>query len=427
MPAELDPADPRYGIEDSSPHDKAGAQARENDDAGAESPLRSIHTDTFAELLKQLGISVIVSTYQAGFLIVLRHDGQAVNTHFRRCERPMGLAASGSRLAVGAAREIVQFRNMADVAGRLSGPRHHDACYLPREVHITGDIDIHEMAWGRSATGDQWPVISEEEGQAGNDAELWLINTRFSCLCTINRDHCFVPRWRPPFVHGLSPQDRCHLNGLAMIDGRPRYVTALGATDAASGWRDNKASGGVLLDVESSETIAHGLSMPHSPRWYDGKLWLEESGDGSLGIVDLASGKYQAVAHVDGFTRGLDFIGPYAFVGISQVRESAIFSGIPITQRLTERICGVSVVDLRNGREVAFVRFQDAVQEVFAVQIVPHRFPEILEFNDDLLKNSYALPDEALRDVSWVEPRAEQSNDGKESGDAGANATEPDG
>ncbi|MFT5526163.1 MAG: hypothetical protein ACI9HK_004136 [Pirellulaceae bacterium] len=369
------------------------------------SPLRSLHTDSFAELLAQLEVSVIVSTYQAGFLIVLRHDGSAVNTHFRNCERPMGLAASGNRLAVGAAREIVQFRNVGDVAAKVEGPQPHDACYLPREVHITGDIDIHEMGWGKSVAGDLSAGVNHN---GTDDSELWLVNTRFSCLCTIDRDHSFVPRWRPSFVSGYSPQDRCHLNGMAMVDGLPRYVTALGETDSAAGWRENKARGGVLIDIESGEFISRGLSMPHSPRWYNGRLWLAESGDGSLGTVDLATGRYEAVSKLDGFTRGVDFIGPYAFVGISQVRESAIFSGIPITERLKERICGVSVVDLRSGQEVAFVRFEDAVQEIFAVQIVPHRFPEILEFSNDLLSNSYVLPDEALNQVSWVEPREEK-------------------
>ena len=146
--------------------------------------------------------------------------------------------------------------------------------------------------------------------------------------------------------------------------------------------------------------------MPHSPRWYDGRLWLLESGDGSLGTVDLATGKYEAVCHLDGFTRGLDFCGPFAFVGISQVRESAVFSGIPITERLDERICGMSVVDLQSGSEVAFVRFQDAVQEVFAVQVLPHRYPELLLPNDELVENTYALPDAWLSQVSWLDDAA---------------------
>ena len=349
--------------------------------AAVSSHLRSIHTDSFAEFLCETGRSVVATTYQAGFVVVLRYDGNGLNTHFRRAARPMGLAARPGWMALGGAREVVEFANMADVVSQLDEPGDHDACYLPRRIHMTGDVDIHEMGWG--------------------GGELWFVNTRFSCLCTLDGEHSFVPRWRPPFISGLSPQDRCHLNGMCLIDGKPRYVTALGESDEASGWRKNKARGGVLIDVESSETVVRGLSMPHSPRWYDGKLWLLESGDGSIGTVDLATGKYEAVAKVGGFTRGLDFVGPYAVIGVSQVRDSAIFSGIPITERLEERICGVSLVDLRSGREVGYVRFEDAVQEMFAVQVLPHRFPEILETNSDLLGSSYALPDEALSDVAW--------------------------
>ncbi len=357
-----------------------------------ESPLRSVHTDSFAALLQQSGRSVAVTTYQAGYVVLLRHDGQALNTHFRAANRPMGLAVSDSHLAVGAARELVQFENVAEVTDLLEGPRPHDACYLPRKIHVTGDIDIHEMAFGQSSSG------------VSRFSDLWFVNTRFSCLCSLDDEHSFVPRWRPPFISSLSPQDRCHLNGLAMIDGRPRYVTALGSTDKPRGWRENKPSGGVLIDIDSGETIVRGLSMPHSPRWYDGKLWLLESGDGSIGTVDLNTGRYEAVAKVAGFTRGLDFIGPYALIGISQVRESAMFSGIPITERLQqdERVCGVALVDLRSGQEIGFVRFSGAVQEIFAVQLLPHCFPEVLEVKSKLLGSTYALPPAALADVKWL-------------------------
>jgi uncharacterized protein (TIGR03032 family) len=292
-------------------------------------------------------------------------------------------------------------------------------------VQITGNINVHEMAFG-AAVGNEWSAIDDQQPTDGGqhpgigadvpeDAtasahssmpELWLVNTAFSCLCTLDNEHSFVPRWRPPFISSLSPQDRCHLNGLALVDGRPRYVTALGDTDAPQGWREKKARGGVLIDVDSGETITRGLSMPHSPRWHDGRLWLLESGDGSIGTIDLATGRYEAVARVDGFTRGLDFLGPYALVGISQVRESAIFSGIPITERLDleNRICGVALVDTRSGQEVGFVRFQDAVQEIFAVQLLPHSYPEMVEMNSNLLGTTYALPDEALADVKWLPP-----------------------
>jgi len=348
-------------------------------DEASPSPMRSVYTSNVPGILAECGISLAVSTYQAGHVIVTRPDGEELNTHFRTFPRPMGMATGPGRLALGMAREIVEFRNMMTAAEKLEPPGKHDACYLPRDCHITGDIDVHEMAY------------------AGE--ELWLVNTRFSCLCTLDRAHSFVPRWRPPFVSALAPEDRCHLNGLAMVDDRPRYVTAMGTTDAHEAWRENKAHGGIVMDVDSGETIASGLSMPHSPRWHQDRLWILESGDGSIGTVDPGSGRYEPVVRLDGFTRGLAFHGPLAFIGLSQVRETATFSGLPLTERLSERICGVSVVHLERGEEIAFVRFEDAVQEIFAVVVLPHRFPDLLEPSDGRLAKTYALPDETLPDV----------------------------
>jgi uncharacterized protein (TIGR03032 family) len=295
----------------------------------------------------------------------------------------MGLAVAGDRLAIGTAVQIWEFQNVPDVAARLDPPGRHDACFLPRSSHVTGNVQIHEMAWD------------------GAGRELWFVNTRFSCLATCDRAASFVPRWRPPFVTALEPSDRCHLNGLAMVDGRPRYVTALGATDSSAGWRKDKARGGIVMDVTSDTVIAHGLSMPHSPRWHRGRLWVCESGAGTLGHVDLNTGHYQPLAALPGFTRGLDFAGGLAFVGLSQVRESAVFSGIPITERLdeSERTCGVCAVDLATGRVVALLRFEDAVQEVFAVQVLPRRYPELINDDARLMENSFVVPTEALVDV----------------------------
>jgi uncharacterized protein (TIGR03032 family) len=190
---------------------------------------------------------------------------------------------------------------------------------------------------------------------------------------------------------------------MGMVDGRPRYVTALGETDTPAGWRANKARGGVLIDVDSGEVITRGLSMPHSPRWYGGRLWVCESGAGTLGFVDLNSGKYEPIAAVPGFTRGVDFAGNLAFVGLSQVRESAVFSGIAITERLTaeERTCGVCVIDLRSGQVIGLLRFETAVQEVFAVTVLPgKRYPDLINDDQKLLENSFVVPDAALADVT---------------------------
>jgi uncharacterized protein (TIGR03032 family) len=372
-------------------------------------PLRSVHTSNFPQLLAEAPASVLVTTYQAGKLVILRNDGGVLNTHFRNFLKPMGLAVAGGRLAIGTNIDISEFHNIPAVCPRLdaaededagdgksevrspnseTNPKSeiknqkskHDAAFLPRRNHTTGDVQIHEMAW----VGD----------------ELWFVNTAFSCLATRSELNSFEPRWRPPFIDKLMPGDACHLNGLATRDGRVRYVTALGETNEPGGWRENKRNGGVVIDVDSGATIVRGLSMPHSPRWYAGRLWVLESGDGSLGTVDLATGRYEAIAQLPGFTRGLSFLGPLAFVGLSQVRESAIFSGIPLVERLEERTCGVWVVHIDTGRTVAFVRFEDAVQEIFAVEALAGiRFPDLINHDVELIGRSYVLGEAALAQV----------------------------
>jgi uncharacterized protein (TIGR03032 family) len=350
-------------------------------DAGP-SPLRSVHTTNFPAILEHLQSSLLVTTYQAGKLVVVRSDGGVLNTHFRAFNKPMGMAVGRGRLAIGTAVDVWEYRNVPAVAAKLDPPNKHDAVYLPRSAHVTGDVQIHEMAY----VGD----------------ELLFVNTRFSCLARHDPEHSFAPTWRPKFISAYTPDDHCHLNGLCVVDGRPRWVTALGATDTAGGWRENKKSGGILIDLETNEIVTRGLSMPHSPRWHAGRLWLLESGTGSLGFVDPASGKYESIVRLDGFTRGLELVGNLAFIGLSQVRETAVFSGIQITERLqeTERTCGVWVVDIQRGEVVAFLKFEDAVQEIFAVALLPgQRFPDLINDNAEIVGSSFVLPVAALRDV----------------------------
>ncbi|QEG34844.1 TIGR03032 family protein [Bythopirellula goksoeyrii] len=350
-------------------------------------PLRSVHTSNLPQIFSEGAFSLLVTTYQAGKLVLLRNDKGVLNTHFRNFLKPMGLAVHGGKLAIGCSIDIWEFHNVPAVCQRLDDHEEnketgfqHDACFLPRRSHTTGDMQIHEMAWV--------------------DDELWFVNTAFSCLATRSELNSFEPRWRPKFITELVPGDYCHLNGLATRDGRIRYVTALGETNTPGGWRDNKRDGGLLIDVDSNEIIVRGLSMPHSPRWYRDKLWLLESGNGTFGTVDLDTGKYEQVAELPGFTRGISFLGPLAFIGLSQVRESAVFSGIPLVERLEERTCGVWVINIETGQTVAFCRFEDAVQEIFAVEVLlGSRFPDLVNHDVELIGRSYVLGDEALAQV----------------------------
>lgn len=340
--------------------------------------MHSVHTTSFPELLSHWGITLAVSTYQANKLIFLRADGDVLNTHFRSLNRPMGIALTGSKLAIGTSYEIWEFRDVPAVAQKLEPAGKHDACYLPRTKAVTGDINIHEMAYAQD--------------------ELWIVNTSFSCLCTLDANYSFVPRWHPPFISGYDVGDRCHLNGLGVRDDQPKYVTALGETDVSGAWRDNKANGGILMDMQTNQVLSRGLSMPHSPRWYAGQLWFLESGEGELATVDPASGQKTRVAQFPGFPRGLDFVGSLAFVGLSQVRETAVFSGIPLVERLAERTCGVWVVNINTGEIVAFLQFKEGVEEIFSVTVLPNRFPDLVESDEDLLSATFVLPDWALQD-----------------------------
>ena len=183
-------------------------------------PLRSVHTESFPVVLEQMGISLVVTTYQAHKLVILRSEGGVLNSHSIPIPRPMGLAVDSNRLAVGAEYQLRQYRNITPVPSPLQSRGRYDACFLPRGTHVTGDIDVHEMAWV--------------------GADLWFVNTRFSCLCTFDADHSFVPRWRPPFISALAAEDRCHLNGLCwrreVVASTPSFfVTAHAATDTPEG------------------------------------------------------------------------------------------------------------------------------------------------------------------------------------------------
>jgi uncharacterized protein (TIGR03032 family) len=337
-------------------------------------------TDSFVALLHQLGASLLVSTYQANKLLAVRASDEGLSTLVRTFDKPMGLAVDGSRLALGTRREIWLLRNAPDIAPQVEPKGMHDACFLPRSSHITGDIGIHEIAWVKN-------------GSQENDRELWIVSTRFSCLATLSSDYSFVPRWRPPFISALAAEDRCHLNGLALINGQPRYVTALGTTDVHDGWRADKPHGGCIIDIPSGEFVTRGLCMPHSPRWRDGRLFALESGTGRLLEINLSTGRCDPISEFPGFTRGLALAGPYAFIGLSKIRPTSAMDGVPLAERRGELKCGIAVVDLRSGGTVATLDFQTAVEEIFDVQLLPAiRFPEIVGFQKEALHHTFVIP-----------------------------------
>lgn len=200
------------------------------------------------------------------------------------------------------------------------------------------------------------------------------------------------------------PEDRCHLNGLAVVEGRPKYVTCLGETDVVGGWRPGKASGGVIVDVEKNQVLRRGLSMPHSPRWYKNQLWVLNSGAGELWAVNTQDGRHVVVATLPAYLRGLCFVGPFALIGMCQIRERHIFGDLPVQQRFKQLLCGVAVVDLRNGQQVAQLEFTSGVQELYEVQFLPGiRRPMILDPEREAARQAFTAPQFSY----WLRPSNE--------------------
>jgi uncharacterized protein (TIGR03032 family) len=313
------------------------------------------HSASFPGVLEAAGCSLLVSTYQAGQLVGVGVADDRLSFDFHRFDQAMGVAVRDEQVAVGAKGQVWFLNDHSDLAPRLEPVGSYDRCYLPGSTIVTGGIQCHEVAWGTS----------------DGEPDLWVVNTLFSCLVGLDERSSFVPRWRPPFISELAAEDRCHLNGLAMRDGLPAFVTVMARSDTAGGWRENKLTTGTVLAVPSGEVVTTGISMPHSPRWHDGELYVLDSGMGHLQRVDVATGQREMIAPLPGYARGLAIHGGLAFVGLSRIRETAVFGGVPIAEFHDQLKCGVGVVELATGRTVATLEFTSGLEEIFDVQVVP--------------------------------------------------------
>jgi uncharacterized protein (TIGR03032 family) len=349
-------------------------------------PFTFSHTPQLPEILAELGCSLVVSTYQAGKVIVIRSDGERLVQLPRTFDEPMGLAVDGDRMAVATKHALVLLANEPRLAASYPRqPDTYDALFVPRSVHYCGALAVHDM-------------VFTERGLVG-------VNTLFSCLFELDPRWSFRPVWQPRFISALAPEDRCHLNGLALEGGAPRYVTALGATDSTGGWRANKERGGVLLDIASGEVMLGELAMPHSPRVYDGTLYALLSSTGEVIAVDVARCQYEVVHRVDGFARGLARSGDYLFVGTSKIRKQHTFGDLGLAGR-PEAFCGVTVLHLPTGALVGDLRYQRTCEEIYDVQVLPQlRSPGVLGVHDEAYRRALSTPEQ----VFWGRERDEDA------------------
>ncbi|WP_040609752.1 TIGR03032 family protein [Pseudooceanicola batsensis] len=326
---------------------------------------------TFTPWLRSVGGSIAFTTYQVGklFLIGINPETGRLSVYERSFPRCMGFGVSqtGGRttLWMSSLYQLWRMENFLD-PGQVSSDG-FDAVFVPVEGRTTGDIDIHDI-----------------HPQPDSPAPVFVA-TRFNCLATLDYRNSFKPVWLPPFVDRVAAEDRCHLNGLAMAEGKPKYVTCVATTNSGGAWRNNRQDGGVIVDVETNEIVCSGLSMPHSPRLYRGALYAVQSGTGEFGKVDLETGRFEPMCFLPGFVRGVAFVGDHAVIGVSRPRPEKTFEGLALDQRLEEAgqqpTSMVAIVNIHTGDIEHTLQIQGVVQELYDVAFLPGiRRPKLLGF-----------------------------------------------
>jgi uncharacterized protein (TIGR03032 family) len=338
---------------------------KNNIEVKEESRFQISYDQSIPELLSKIKSVIAISTYQAGKVIFISANNEkSLNQTPISFKKPMGIALLDNKMAVATLDEIQIFSNSDALAKQFPYSKENfDALYLPRATYYCGETDLHDLHFAKGG--------------------LWAINTKFSCISSYDINYSFTPRWKPPFISKLTPDDRCHLNGMATIDSVPAFVTALGKTDTKGGWRENIINGGVLMQVPSGEIILDNLAMPHSPRIINNELFLLLSATGEIIKCDLKSKSYEVIFKVSGFIRGMAFYNNYLFVGLSKVRKSSkTFSKLPVSEM--SNYAGIIVIDLQKREKVGEIKYKTTVEEIFDVQILPNTMnPGLISPNDN--------------------------------------------
>ncbi len=307
-----------------------------------------------ADWLIMNNVSLAFTSYQTGqlFLVGVMPD-RRISIYQRNFVRAMGIITQPQRIYVAGLEAIWRLENIlrrTEVANQF-----FDRLFIPRNAQITGDLDIHEMA-------------------VDKHGRVIFVNTKYSCLATFNLTHSFRPLWKPKFVSKVTPEDRCHLNGMALVDGTPKYVTAVSQSDLLNGWREKREQGGVIIDVQTDRVVTDELSMPHSPRVAGGALWVLDSGRGYIARVDEETGKKENVCFCPGFLRGLSIWNGHAIATVSLPRDGT-FKDLELEENIRARggvpWCGIQIVDLRAGGIVEWIRLEGFIKELFDVGVIP--------------------------------------------------------
>lgn len=320
--------------------------------------------------------NIAISSYNSHFIFTIGLDDK--DQPFLYCKsapRAMGICYKNNELIASSLGNITTYTNRGELKDNVYGI--FDKNFVPNTTIHRQDVDIHDIC-------------------KTDDGEIYYISAMFSCICKPSKDNkTFEVYWKPPWISKLAAEDRCHLNGLCCIDGKPRFVSSICQGDIVKTWQEkSRVKQGIIYDLENEEIYCEGLSHPHSPRWYNNKLWLLNSGTGYFGHVE--DKKFVEKVFIPGFIRGLAFHNNFAVVTTSLDRHNKDFEeyelGDNLEKKGTKGKCGIWIINMESFDIIHNFEFKGDVRELYDTVIIPEcRRVRVMDVNDPKLVDNFIL------------------------------------
>lgn len=354
----------------------------------------------FLTWLSSVNSGLIVCSYKTNFVFSIgktldkTNGSDKLSFWMTQQMRPLGAFYSNNpninegkgMLYIGSCYKLISYSNEGQRESDQENLSDFDKNFMPRRVYMTNDIDMHD-------------IVVDSSNQ------IYFVSPQFGCVGIPSESHSFKVYWKPDWISKIASEDRCHLNGLCLRDDKPRYVTCIARTNVRGAWRENREKEGVVWDIIENKLVSKGLCMPHSPRWYNDKLWVLNSGKGQFGYIDFdkeITSKMETYhpfvecAFIPGYLRGLTFTGKYAIVGSSQDRHEQTFAGLPLGKILKDNKisakCGLFVIDLETFDVIHAFEFKGKIVEIYDVVGIPHcSRPRLEDLHDEAIITKYRI------------------------------------
>lgn len=325
-------------------------------------------------LLRRLDITLLVSREYEHFVLAIGASGTTFRTSWFPVPHPTGIAVDrrGRRIHLASTRNPNVLFELAPASGflprrDLPPPRDCDRVLLPtRSRFLPGSAYLHDLAMIGGC--------------------LYGASTGQNAVVRLHYDREMTPAWWPKSIErrGGPRLFRNHLQLNSIAAGSTLKESFFTASSEAIG---SKVPGdpaypvdgmGVLFSGASRVPVGRGLTRPHSSRNHKGQVWVDNSGYGELSR--LQDGRFEPLARLPGWTRGLCLVDGVAFVGTSRVIPGYEKYAPGVDPR--QSLCAIHAIDLRTGQVLGRMQWPYGYQ-IFAIEWIPGGWSAGFPFHPD--------------------------------------------